>query len=197
MPFKFFEELHKEHERILKTLEKKIVDTESLAKQVFSRDSASPASQAADQKSLKVKIFEVCKMIYQQQKAVSAQLFHVDQRVRQLKNETSLLIQRKNPDLAREDVDKIFNRYSNAVVDQTLKTAQDKQSGAKLASVLGQKLAIGIKQRAEREEELKKKLTIAQELCGADDEWGAIGTKRRAPVGLYSEETPEPTMLRK
>lgn len=45
VPFNFFEELHKEHARILESLDKKITEAENLAKEVFSQtNSASPAS---------------------------------------------------------------------------------------------------------------------------------------------------------
>lgn len=44
VPFQFFEELHREHSRILEVLGKKINETENLAKDVFSQNAASPAS---------------------------------------------------------------------------------------------------------------------------------------------------------
>jgi hypothetical protein len=45
VPFTFFNELHKDHTRLLDALAKKITETENLAKEIFSQSSASPASQ--------------------------------------------------------------------------------------------------------------------------------------------------------
>jgi len=66
VPFTFFEELHKEHSRILESLDKKINEAENLAKEIFSQNSsASPASHQED-KPLKAKIFSICQIIYDQ-----------------------------------------------------------------------------------------------------------------------------------
>jgi len=63
VPFQFFEDLHREHQRILTLLTEKIEETENLAKAVFST-TQSGASQE-NKLTLKSKIFAVCKMIYE------------------------------------------------------------------------------------------------------------------------------------
>lgn len=76
-------------------------------------------------------------MILEQQKAVGAQLSHVDQKVRELKRQMTDLMLRKNPDLSQQDLEKVFKRFDNSVVEGTLKAAQDKHESVGLASVLG------------------------------------------------------------
>lgn len=76
---------------------------------------------------------------------MSTQLYHVEQKVRELKHETTQLIYRKNPDLTSQDVEQILTRFDTKdSINETLKTAQVKHESVLLAKTLGQKLAIDI-----------------------------------------------------
>ena len=125
VPFSFFEDLHREHSRILSLLTQKIDQAESLAKEIFSNLSSGQLSQ--DQATpLKQKIFYICKGIYDQQKLISAELYKIDQKVRDLKRETTTLLLKKNPGMTVDEVEKIFQRNENREVGKTLEAANDK-----------------------------------------------------------------------
>ena len=122
-------------------------------------------------------------MIYEQQKQVSTQLYHVEQKVRELKHETTQLIYRKNPDLTSQDVEQILTRFDTKdSINETLKTAQVKHESVLLAKSLGQKLAIDIQSR----EDAKTKLFSNIGMMEQDDM--NIGMKRSGPSDMYSTE---------
>jgi len=58
--------------------------------------------------------------------------------VRELKNHTIRLLENKNPDLMPGEVENtVFKRYTNSVVEGSLKKANDTHESVKLASLLG------------------------------------------------------------
>lgn len=69
VPYEFFNDLHKEHERILTSLSQQLEQAESLAKTIF--QTPATANEPQDQPPLRAKVFEVCRMLFDQQKAVS------------------------------------------------------------------------------------------------------------------------------
>ena len=117
---------------------------------------------------MKQKIFFICKGIYDQQKLISADLYKLDQKVRDLKRETTSLLLRKNPGMTMDEVDQIFERYENRQVGKTLEAANDKFQSIQLAEQLGKKIQLGIKEREVTKkaapEESKQKMSIVQEL---------------------------------
>jgi len=57
---------------------------------------------------------------------ISADLYKLDQKVRDLKRDTTSLLLRKNPGMTMDEVDQIFERYENRQVGKTLEAANDK-----------------------------------------------------------------------
>jgi hypothetical protein len=67
-------------------------------------------------------VFEVLKLIYEQQKAIGKQLYTIDQYVKVLKTEFTNQIIANNPFLTFEDVDALFKKYDvNFEVDKAMK----------------------------------------------------------------------------
>jgi hypothetical protein len=67
-----------------------------------------------DQPPLRAKVFEVCRMLLEQQKAVSRQLYQVDLTVRDLKMKYIRLVETKNPDMTRDQIESQITRGATA-----------------------------------------------------------------------------------
>ena len=76
---------------------------------------------------LKNKVFEVLRLIYEQQKGIGQQLYLVDQRVRILKNEFTQKLLISNPFLSYDDIEAIFKKYEGSFeVDKAMKELKEK-----------------------------------------------------------------------
>ncbi len=125
------------------------------------------------------------------------ELRHLDQKLRTIKSEVSVLLQKKNPDYKPEEIDKIFHRFDDAAgsVNKTMDKAKTQHQSAQLASILGKKIELDIKSRLmEKKKEEKREpekqtgpRSISEELYG-----GSILEKRVRWDGsiVYQEEAP-------
>jgi hypothetical protein len=62
-----------------------------------------------------------------QQKALSVDIRHLDQKIRDIKQDMAAILYKKNPDYKPDEIEKIFHRYDNAAgnVSQTLDKAKN------------------------------------------------------------------------
>lgn len=142
VPFEFFSELHREYQRILDNLQQELDQTEALAKAVFSHKRE---EEPQDQPPLRAKVFEVCRMLLEQQKAVSRQLYQVDLTVRDLKSKYTRLVEARNPDMSREQIERQITRGATAEsLAQSLTSAKTSHESAKLAEIVGNKLKLDL-----------------------------------------------------
>ena len=57
---------------------------------------------------------------------ISAELYKIDQKVRDLKRDATTLLIHKNPGMTGDEVEQIFQRNENRQVGKTLEAANDK-----------------------------------------------------------------------
>jgi len=84
-------------------------------------------------------------MLLEQQKAVSRQLYQVDLTVRELKMKYIRLVEAKNPDMTRDQIERQITRGATAEsLAQTLTKAKTSHESAKLAEIVGNKLKLDL-----------------------------------------------------
>lgn len=99
MPSDFFVDLYMHHQKLVALLQNKIDEAENMASSIFdtaihSKDESTES--AHDLKQLKFKIFDICKLIYEEQREAGSQLLKIERKVEQLKsNFKTLTLQKK------------------------------------------------------------------------------------------------------
>eukprot|EP00347_Sterkiella_histriomuscorum_P019767 403340368 len=137
--FKFFEQLYKDHQNVLSLLNQKLDEATGL---VESLNFNKLDQLNREQQPLKSKIFEVLKLIYEQQKSLGQQLYKVDQCVRILRTEFANQIIANNPFLTYQDVDAMFKKYDTFEVDKAMKELQQKNQTNQLSGLFNNQLTL-------------------------------------------------------
>ena len=80
---------------------------------------------------------------------LSIDLKHLDQKVRDIKADVTAVLYKKNPDYKAEEIEKIFHRFDDVAgnVSHTLEKAKAQHQSVQLASILGKKIEIDIKNK--------------------------------------------------
>ena len=109
----------------------------------------------------------------------------------------TFLLEKKNPDLKQDEIEKILNRFSGQETAKSLEKAKEKHQSVQLAGLLGKKIELDIKSKVEaanKEKQEEKKMTssIADELFGGRNE----GTLHKRP-NWEPEQQEEPVYFKK
>ena len=95
MPSEFFVQMQKHHEKLLGLFEVKIKEAENIVSAMV-EESRKEKTPKDDLRQMKKKIFEVCKLIYDEQRIAGAQLKEIELKVKQLRSKfTTAMIKHK------------------------------------------------------------------------------------------------------
>ena len=121
LPFPFFAELHREQVKLIGVLASKVTEAENIAEALLRESHAQSATGQREQQSLKDKIFEICSMLYEQQRAAGATLARLEAQVKLARERFTELVIRKRYWESQEGVDQLFDEGSNAEITSVLK----------------------------------------------------------------------------
>ena len=79
------------------------------------------------QVGLKEKVFEICKLLLQQQKATIVTLRELEDKVRDLKEDFLTVMQRKRPYVTREQLETVFHENKSASIANVLQKLEEKK----------------------------------------------------------------------
>ena len=65
-------------------------------------------NESAPDVSLREKVYEICNLLFQQQKAVGITLRGIEERIRDLKEDFMTVVERKRPWASRENIEQMF-----------------------------------------------------------------------------------------
>ncbi|CDW88367.1 UNKNOWN [Stylonychia lemnae] len=181
-PFKFFQNLHQEHTKILEQLNFKLDEATGVVDYISKNKTQNDIE--SQQTSTKQKVFEVLKLIYQQQKDIGQQLFKIDQCVKILRTEfTNQMIKNGINFVTREDVDAIFKKYGNFELDRAIKEIEQKATSKQLSSQFDSLLNLK-KDAAGKDQAVKQSNRLSAIVFRQGEEFSSI--IRQAPSQLES-----------
>lgn len=113
-------ELHYHHMKLVEKLDSKIAEAQKIAQHLMDLQAKEASSFGSSKpshgylKDMKFKIYDVCKMIYEEQRLAGARMQQIERKVQQLKAKfTHQMSKQKGYLMSYDDIESLFDYQSN------------------------------------------------------------------------------------